>query len=207
MARRAIRQDGYEEALVANLAEQAVKLIDSIEVPEAMPVSPETESKLAMLSSLVVKARSVVVRDSFTREITSTCDTEAPPRLAKQLLNQLNALRIIGCDEARAWRIARKTGLDSMPRFRHDLLLQLAEHPSGTTPKAIHERQPISLRSVHRVLEELAIFGIAERTETSHGPHGALWHLTEEAQARWDAIHADEEVPSVPETREVIAVH
>ena len=70
------------------------------------PVERDAE-RLVSLAALVVRCRSAVERDGYTREVELIPESEAPTRLVVVLDRLLAGLRSLGVDAETAWRVIR----------------------------------------------------------------------------------------------------
>lgn len=190
-ARRSLRHQGREREMRKALREAVLGLFAGLEGAEAAGRAEADEDRLVALSTLVARARSPVVRDSYRRELELVPDAEAPGRLIGALGRLLTGLRLIGADEAEAWRVAVKTGFDSMPASRRRALefLIASGEVMSTTEVAVALGLPNP--SVHRVLEELAAHDVLKRESQGQGKPD-LWHLEAWALAQWQAATASE---------------
>lgn len=182
---RALSHDGNEERMRQELAAAAREVLDSAAKPRGR-TDVETQL-LVTISTLVVRARSAVERDGYTREIELVSRPESPTRLAKMLARLLNGLDAIGCDREEALRIVTKTGLDSVPALRLAALTTLhAEDNLNTNNIADAVRHPST--TTRRALEDLHAHGLVNkhRGEQEKDPHH--WTLTDFARERLGAI-------------------
>ena len=123
-ARRAIQGTGDEAEMRESLQRAMAGILDHS--PTILPrLNDEQVEELSQFASLVARGRSVIVRDSYTRDVVSVAIPEQPARLAKQMAQLHGGLRAIGCDPAESWRIVLRVGLDSMPPARVAILRDL----------------------------------------------------------------------------------
>jgi hypothetical protein len=125
-------------------------------------------SRLVDLADLVSRARSTVIRDSYRREIELVPDSEAPGRVVGALARVLTGLRLIGVEEAEAWRVTVKTGLDSLPAARLQALEYLLERDEATTTDVATELG-LPNPTTHRTLGDLTAHGVLERESQGQG--------------------------------------
>jgi hypothetical protein len=115
-ARRALDHAGRESEMRAELA-QTVATLFGLPVCELLPRTSDDDKRLISLATLVVRARSVVERDGYSREIELIPSSEAPTRLVVVLARLLAGLDAIGVGRVTAWPVVTKAALDSIPRF------------------------------------------------------------------------------------------
>ncbi|MBJ7605372.1 MAG: hypothetical protein JF885_03540 [Candidatus Dormibacteraeota bacterium] len=190
-ARSALRHDGAERTMRADLAEASSLVLAAVDGDLlAAPVSDEDRERLIRLATLAVRARSAVERDPRTREIELVPDAEAPGRLALILLRLLKALRALGAEDEAAWTVVQKCALDCVPAVRRqvaEILLGLTE--AGTAEVATAIDYPTT--TTRRALEDLTAHGLMKRRKIKLvGPKGGStnadrWSLTPFARERW----------------------
>jgi hypothetical protein len=151
-ARRALAHAGHERRMRTELAAAAAAVLDNTTTPRKR-TDAETD-RLVALTTLVVRARSSVERDGYSREIELVPDPEAPTRLAIVLARLLDGLDAIGCERELALATVSKAALDSVPALRLAALATLesvdgyldtntiadaVRHPAGTTRRALED--------------------------------------------------------------------
>ena len=119
-------------------------------------------NRIFAIASLVVASRSVVARDSHSKEVVDVSQREAPTRLAGALGQFYLGLEMIGLPEPERWRIAGKVALDSMPQLRLRLIEALREGGGGRSG-ILKETLQCSAGTVRRVAEDLEIHGVVEK--------------------------------------------
>jgi hypothetical protein len=119
------------------------------------------------MSSLVVRVRSKTSRDWKSKEVDDIDEAEAPMRMSNALGQLYLGFEAIGLEKPYAWKIIEKIAMDSCPVLPMRVLKTLAR--VGTEVKISSVvglgRLPVSQNTVGRVVEDLEIFGIAERHE------------------------------------------
>ena len=184
-AREALRHSGRERAMRAELGDAARGVLAKLATPQPR-TEAETE-RLIALATFVVRARSAVERDGYSREIELVPGPEAPTRLVIVLDRLLGGLDALGCDRADAFRVVTKAALDSVPALRFAVLDVLhAADNLDTNVIAEAVRHPST--TTRRALEDLTAHGLVDRRrgENEKDPH--RWTLTTFARARLDAI-------------------
>lgn len=173
--RSSLAHHGRERGMRRELTEAVAGLFASVQVDAPPPLSDTDVDRLVALAVLVARARSPVIRADYGREIELVPDSEAPGRIVGALARLLTGLRMIGVDEPEAWRVAVKSGLDSMPAARLRALELLLARESATTPElAVELGLPTS--TARRVLEDLTAHGLSSRESQGEGK-ADLWRI------------------------------
>jgi DNA-binding MarR family transcriptional regulator len=183
-ARRALAHAGRETEMRAELTAAVSALFDEgLDEPRAL--SFDEREALVSLTELVVRARSAIERDGYSRDIELIPEPEAPTRLIVVLDRLLAGLDSIGLERAVAWNVVVRSALDSIPALRRsvmDSLLVLEE--AIETPK-LAEALDYPTPTARRALEDLTAHGIAQRVTRGKGTNADTWHLTEWARERY----------------------
>lgn len=196
-AREALRHAGRERVMRKELAEAARSVVETLAQPRER--SDEETDQLIALATFVVRARSAVERDGYSREIELVPGAEAPTRLIIVLDRLLAGLDAIGCDRQEAFAIATKAALDSIPALRLACLRALAQEGQlDTNQAAAAVLYPAS--TTRRALEDLTAHGLVT-CRTREGKGGAHeWQLTDFATGRlqrFPETSEDEESPYI----------
>lgn len=188
-AGRALDGVGREDRMRAELHDAVASVFE----PGIHAVRDSTDSerqRLVALSSLVVRCRSAVERDGYSREIELVTAPEAPGRLVKVLDRFLSGLLAIGVQPDDAWRVTRDAALDCMPALRRAIvgaLFRDSEASLDDVATAVgHPPQ-----TTRRALEDLQVYGITMRERQGRAD---CWGLTSWARERYAAC-----VPEVSE--------
>ncbi len=189
-ARRAIQHVGHEATMRGALAAAVARVLEQVD-HERLTSAPDaaTVDRLVRMSTLAVRCRSAVERDSYSREVQLIPEAEAPGRLALVLLRLLNALRAIGTPTEVAWQLIEKCALDSMPAVRRKVLDQLIGRSMAVSTTEVAEGIGYPTQTTRRTLEDLTAHGIAERIPQGPG-RADLWRVTSWTRDR---------MPTVPE--------
>jgi hypothetical protein len=182
-ARSAFAHAGREKQMRKDLADAVADLF-SRGLKEPRDATTEEIERLIQLTTLVVRARSAVERDGYSREIELIPEPEAPTRLMVVLARLLAGLDAIGASRELAWKIVTKAALDSIPATRRaviDLIVGV-EEPMATT--AIAEALGYPTNTAKRALEELTAHGVCRRITRGQGQKADTWDLTEFARER-----------------------
>jgi hypothetical protein len=189
-ARRALAHAGGESEMRAELAQTVAKLF-ALPACEPLPRTSEDDERLISLATLVVRARSAVERDGYSREIELIPGSEAPTRLVVVLARLLAGLDAIGADRAVGWPVITKAALDSIPAIRRaviDVLVAADELKTSAVAAVID----YPTQTTRRALEDLAAHGIAQREVGGEGK-ADLWRLSDFARSHYTAALTDPE--------------
>jgi hypothetical protein len=203
--RSALGHVGREQEMRQALGRAVVTVLEGLDAAQLVaPADMATTDELVSISTLAVRCRSAVERDSYSREVLLIPEAEAPARLALVMLRLLNALLAIGCDRATAWTLVTKAALDSMPAVRRVVLEDLLARESVSTTSETAERVRYPSTTTRRALEDLAAHGIVERASQGPGKPD-LWQAAQWTRDRWPTVpemsEDSEDTPgSVPET-------
>jgi len=179
-AREALKHAGREKIMRSELADAVVSLMaDAGQQPR--PLSATETDGLVSLATLVVRARSAVERDGYSREIDLIPPPEAPTRLVVVLERLLAGLDAIGLARELAWPVVQKAALDSVPALRLAALEYLAAQATADTNTiATAVRYPAV--TTRRALEDLTAHALASCTPQPG--KALLWTLTDFAATR-----------------------
>ena len=183
-AREALRHSGRERAMRAELGEAAREVLSNLEEPRER-TDDETD-QLIRLTTLVVRARSAVERDGYSREIELVPGSEAPTRLVIVLDRLLSGLDAIGCDRDQALTVVTKAALDSVPALRLAVLDTLHSEDALDT-NAIAEAARHPSQTTRRALEDLTAHGLVECERQGDGK-AHRWTLSSFARERMDTF-------------------
>jgi energy-coupling factor transporter ATP-binding protein EcfA2 len=181
-ARRALAHAGHEHEMRTELSTVVRRFFDR---PQTVPgpLEPKWTDKLISLSTLVVRCRSSVERDGYTREIELVPESEAPTRLVIVLARLFAGLESIGIPNEQAWPVVVQVGLDSIPALRRRVMEVLVDGEETVTSK-VAERTDYPLRTTERSLEDLTAHGIAARHANGQGK-ATSWTMTDWARERY----------------------
>src|SRR5262249_44234052 len=170
----AIRQANRATQLRARLVEAVTNLF-AIPLPTPRDISDKEIKWLDDILQIAVRLRGGVKRDYRTRELEDIYGAEGPARFGKALERVLAGLDCLGVKRSKARKVVRTIAFDSVPPnrlrvYRHLKKIEPAYADSSTVAKAVD----LPTITTRRVLEELVVYGLAERT--SQGPGKAdLW--------------------------------
>jgi len=141
-------------------------------------LSTEEFERLDRVVSLVVRLRGAVERDRASREVEAVLGAEGTARLGLTLERLLAGLDTLGLDRAVALDVVEGIAMDSVPPTRrraYEFLRDIAPADAETTDVAKHMGLPTN--TVRRALEDLAAYGLVERTGQGSGKPD-LWCAT-----------------------------
>jgi hypothetical protein len=183
-ARQALAHAGREHVMRAELADAVRVCLADLAAPRER-TDGET-AQLISLATLVVRARSAVERDGYSREIELVPGAEAPTRLVIMLDRILAGLDAIGCDREDAIATVTKIALDSIPALRLACLRTLnSVGVADTNGVAEAVQHPAS--TTRRTLEDLTAHGLVACEKQGQGK-AHIWALTPFAEERLDSV-------------------
>lgn len=186
--RRALGHVGHEAAMRVELGQSIRAVLEAVDHARlTAPATEATVDRLIALTTLAVRCRSAVERDSYSREVGLVPEAEAPARLALVLLRLLNALCAIGLQEVDAWPLVTKCALDSMPALRRQLVEVLIGRTDPASTSDLAERIGYPTSTTRRGLEDLAAHGIVDR-QTQGAGHADLWRVSDWTRDRWPTV-------------------
>lgn len=166
---------------------------------ERRDLSINESTRIIALSTFATRCRSAVIRDPKDRTVDRIPQAERAPRLTEVLTQVYIGLEAVGLEEGDRWAVIAHLALDCMPQNRRKLLecivnLKAISAVGSThaervgreievTNRTIAELQGscrISMSAMKRVVEDLDIHGIVERTKENKG----VWTLTRWAQGQ-----------------------
>jgi hypothetical protein len=193
-ARSSLAHHGRERTMRHELAEAVAGLFAGLDLSEPPPLSEADTERLVALAVLVARARSPVIRADYGRELELVPDSEAPGRIVGALGRLLTGLRLIGVSENEAWRVAVKTGLDSMPAVRLRAFELMLTRDDDVATTDIATALDLLSQTTRRTLEELAAHGVIARHSQGQGK-ADMWRLK-----RWArSLHQYATVPEMSE--------
>jgi hypothetical protein len=145
-------------------------------------VPPEIEERLAILAVLISHARTAVQRDRYTQILESAPEPEGPARLAKQfklLAVGLAIVRGIATVDESIYSLIAKTGRDSMPRLRLEVLIALwslySRAKDWSTTKQVADKANRHKSTVKYHLEDLHALRLIERDSEDEDKSTYRW--------------------------------
>jgi len=118
LARRALEHAGKERVMRAEMSAAVNSLFGGLKTDSDRPgMTDDERARLIALTTLTVRCRSSIERDSYSREIELVPGAESPGRLTRVAANLLAGLHVVGLDRPGAWRVTERVLLDSMPQL------------------------------------------------------------------------------------------
>jgi len=195
VARGALAHSGREKAMRKALSEALAGLFADGLPSDPRGLSHDERERLVGLATLVVRCRSAVERDGYSREIELVPGAEAPTRLVIVLERLLAGLDAIALERGKAWQIVSKVALDSVPALRLAVIDALARMSGEQPTTAVAEAVRHPTQTTRRALEDLTAHAIVERQSQGKGK-ADTWQLSPWARTRYGRV------VTVPETSE-----
>jgi hypothetical protein len=155
---------------------QAVTDLFAASLPPPRDIREREANWLNGILQVVVRLRGAVKRDYRTRELEDIYGAEGPARFGKALERVLAGLDCLGVKRAKARAVVRSVAFDSVPPNRLRVYRYLKKGLKGrlvdTTTTAEAVKLPTT--TARRVLEELVVYGLAERDPQGRGK-ADLW--------------------------------
>lgn len=176
--------DGYAESRMAlsnrglkwreDLRETVVSFFDEIglkfgQSTPSRDLTSVEHMRIHELATVAVRCRSAVARDTYSKEILGTKQTELTVRLISVLNQLLLGLEFIGVSDQMLWKLLVKTAMDSMPYMRRLAIEVVASNP--TTMESLTRILGCDPNPAKRMVKDLEVQGILER-------HGSIISLS-----------------------------
>lgn len=192
-ARAALAQAQHEKRMRAELATAMTGLIASADKSLIHTELTEDETMaLVTLASFAATARTAIERDGYTGELLVMPQPEGPARLIKAMRRIYGALGALDVDDDTRWQVIVRIALDCAPALRVPVMRQLIENTDvlgGAEPQrtaAIAEKVGMVTKTASRVLDDLTLLGIAERSKSSAANNSAdMWSASDWLHAHW----------------------
>jgi Domain of unknown function (DUF3854) len=192
-ARAALGQAEHEKQMRVELAEAMTGLIASADLSLVHAALTEDETAaLVTLASFAATARTVVERDGYTGELLVMPQPEGPARLIKAMRRIYGALGALGVDDDTRWGLMVRIALDCAPALRVPIMRQLVGSTDllgSTEPQrtvAIAEQTGMVTKTASRILDDLTLLGIAERSKKSEANNSPdLWAASDWLREHW----------------------
>jgi hypothetical protein len=172
--RHAIKHANQATQMRARLVAAVTNLFAN-PLPQPRSINDREVNWLNAILQITVRLRGAVKRDYRTRELEDIYGAEGAARFGKALERVLSGLDCLGVKRSKARRVIRTIAFDSVPPNR----LSVFHHLKGlkgqlfdTTTIARAVKLPTT--TTRRVLEELVIYGLAERDPQGQG-RADLW--------------------------------
>jgi len=202
MAVRALRGRGREEEMRHELRGIVARFMGSLDFDTPPNLPSAFEGCLAALADFISRARSGVVRERYSRDLTLAPEPEAPARLAKQLASlavghaMIREADVEFADYAFVYRVA----LDCLPQVRLQTIDALEGESDYIASKQVAAKIGYPTTTARRTLEDLAALGIVAVSKAEKQGQADNWQLTEEARELLDISTRTLSPESAPDT-------
>jgi hypothetical protein len=173
----ALANVGRERQMRAELAEAMTGLIasaDTTRPPE--PLSKAEQIQLVRLAQFAAWVRTGVERDGYSRAVEVLPRAESPSRLAHALHQVHSALVALGVPTDTRWGLLTRLAVECAPAARIPVMGMLAEQDGPDRTADIATALGADTKFARRILEDLALLGIAFRTKRTAADNSAdLW--------------------------------
>lgn len=172
--RHALKHANRAPQMRARLVEAVTNLFAS-PLPPPRDINEREITWLNDILQIAVRLRGAVKRDYRTRELEDIYGIEGTAQFGKALERVLSGLDCLGVKRSKARRVIRTIAFDSVPPNRLSIyryLKKLKGRLVDTT--TIAEAVKLPTITARRALEELVVYGLAERDPQGHGK-ADLW--------------------------------
>jgi hypothetical protein len=173
----AIKHANRAPQMRARLVRAVVDLF-ATPLPPPRDISDREVRWLNEILQIAVRLRGGIKRDYRTRELEDIYGAEGPARLGKALERVLAGLDCLGVERSKARQVIRAIAFDSVPPNRLSVYRRLKDlkrqKSAPTDTSDIAKALKLPTITARRALEELAIYGLAERTQQGTG-RADLW--------------------------------
>jgi hypothetical protein len=172
--KHAIKHANRAPQMRARLVEAVTNLF-AAPLPPPRDISDKEIGWLDDILQVAVRLRGAVKRDYRTRELEDIYGAEGAARLGKALERVLSGLDCLGVKRAKARKVVRTIAFDSVPPNRLSVFRYLKGRKGKLySTTIIAEAVKLPTNTTHRVLEELVVYGLAERVPQGQG-RADLW--------------------------------
>jgi hypothetical protein len=165
----AIKHANRATQMRARLVEAVTNLF-AAPLPPPRDISDEEINWLNDILQVAVRLRGAVKRDYRTRELEDIYGAEGTARFGKALERVLSGLDCLGVERNKALKIIRTIAFDSVPPNRLSVYRYL-KSLKGQMAKTTTIAKAVKLPTItaRRALEELVVYGLAQRDPQSKG--------------------------------------
>lgn len=193
MAMKALQGSGAEKKMREELRSIMNKFFNSIDIPHVSEIEFPDEIKraLASLATFVVTARSGIVRNYHTKDLEYIPDSEAPPRLTKQLGTLIRGLAILARRKKVTWEdyyLVLRVALDVIPANRSRHIAALCEgfmHLQSTT--LVAKKTNYSPKGSTLILEDLVALELVHAERQGRGQTNQ-WMISDKTRKYFSKI-------------------
>jgi hypothetical protein len=144
---------------------KAVTDLFATPLPAPRDISDKEIRWLNDILQIAVRLRGAVKRDYRSRELEDIYGAEGTARLGKALERVLSGLDCLGVKRSKARKVIRTIAFDSTPPNRLSVYRHLKKiSPAWTDTATVAKALKLPTTTVRRALEELTVYGLAERT-------------------------------------------
>jgi len=189
-AHAALRSSEHEKAMRAELAAAMTGLIAGADKSRVHAELSEADTaRLVRLAMFTARARTAVERDGYTGELLVMPQPEGPARLVKALRRVYGGVLAIGADADTAWALLERISIDCAPSMRISIVRALLTFTDEQRTADIARVAGLVTKTAHRVLDDLALLGIATRTKKSDADNAPdLWIASEWLRDCWPKV-------------------
>jgi hypothetical protein len=186
-AKSARRSAQHEKEMRRELSGAMLGLIAGADLTKVtQDITDDTGERLDNLAIFTACARTAVERDGYTKELLIIPQAEGPARLVKAMRQLYGGMVGLGVDDDTRWGVLNRVALDCAPAMRMPLMRALIAVKEPTTTAVIAEQIGGVTRTAGRVLEDLALLGIAGRAKKSEADNSAnLWWASDWLREYW----------------------
>lgn len=149
------------------LKDTAIKFFKEVQINKDVAVPVALISSTMQSARTMVKARSSVSRDRYTREVDEMVSTsEVPTRVTNQLMLVARACLDMGTDEATTIRIIQRCCLDSIPSVRIQIMKHLIE--GAKRSEVLRGLVRMSKSVIERTLEDMWFLHLVEKDKAAN---------------------------------------
>lgn len=189
-AHAALRSSEHEKTMRAELAAAMTGLIAGADKTRVhAELTEDDTARLVKLAMFTARARTAVERDGYTGELLVMPQPEGPARLVKALRRVLGGALAIGADADTAWDLIERISIDCAPAMRISIVRALLMFTDEQRTADIARVAGMVTKTAHRVLDDLALLGIATRTKKSDADNSPdLWIASEWLRECWPKV-------------------
>jgi DNA-binding HxlR family transcriptional regulator len=146
------------------LSEASGKFLSSVKLGVHTKITELLRDDIYMAARVLVRSRSAVTRDRFTRNVESPAGaTEVPTRVTAQLLQVALAMQEMGCSEKEMRKLVFRVCLDSMPGIRFKVIGALVH--GNERAQDIQKEVRMSTATISQHLEDLWYLELADKDQ------------------------------------------
>jgi hypothetical protein len=154
---------------------EAVTNLFAAPLPPPRDISDKEIEWLNDILQIAVRLRGAVKRDYRTRELEDIYGAEGTARFGKALERVLAGLDCLGVERRKALKVVKTIAFDSVPPNRLSVYRYLKKLGGASADtKAIAKAAKLPTRTTRHALEELVVYGLAERDLQGQGK-ADLW--------------------------------